>query len=136
MDEVKASWIATGVFAATAFAADAFRFMRVPALVVALVLFVIGVVTMGATLVIGAGRSRHFTVDVGGLFFLSGGSAPKAIQRQMMGSLALQTAVAFTTAGLRPYTSLAFGILVPTVGLGLAGLWGARHGTFPERAVT
>src|SRR5207248_757919 len=28
-----------------------------------------------------------------------------------------------------------FGILVPLWGLGLAGLWAARHGTFPRRKV-
>ena len=35
---------------------------------------------------------------------------------------------------IRPFTPLAFGILVPMLGLGLIALWGARHGTFPARA--
>jgi hypothetical protein len=30
---------------------------------------------------------------------------------------------------------VAFGILVPIFGLGLAGLWGARHGVFEARSV-
>jgi hypothetical protein len=43
--------------------------------------------------------------------------------------------VAFAAAALRPFTSLAFGILVPMWGLALAGVWGARHGTFGPRVV-
>jgi hypothetical protein len=31
---------------------------------------------------------------------------------------------------------LAFGILTPLYGLGIAGLWGARHGTFAPRRPT
>lgn len=130
--EVRASWGATAVFAITAFGADAASFMRIPAVVVALVLFVVGSVAMAATLVIAAGRSRHDNIDIGGLFFLTK-SAPKELRRHLMGSLAVQVVVAFTTAALRPYTSLAFGILAPVAGLGLAGLWAARHGSFPAR---
>jgi len=40
---------------------------------------------------------------------------------------------AFATAAARPNSSLAFGILAPLWGQGLAGLWGARHGAFPPR---
>ena len=131
-DEIRASWIATAVFAVTAFGADFVSFMRVPAAVVALGLFAAGTVAMGAALVLAAGRSREATIGIGGLFFLSD-VAPKAVQRHLMGSLAAQTVVGLATAALRPYTSSAFGVLVPIAGLGLAGLWGARHGEFPER---
>ena len=48
-------------------------------------------------------------------------------------SLVLQLAVVFTAAGLRPFTSVAFGILVPMFGLAVAGLWAAKYGTFPKR---
>jgi hypothetical protein len=41
--------------------------------------------------------------------------------------------IAFTAAGIRPYSSLAFSILAPMWGLGLSGLWGARYGTFGPR---
>jgi len=37
------------------------------------------------------------------------------------------------TASVRPFTGLAFGILVPTYGLGLVGLWAVRLGEFPPR---
>jgi hypothetical protein len=33
----------------------------------------------------------------------------------------------------RPFTTLAFGILTPMLGLGLNGLWGSRHGRFGPR---
>jgi hypothetical protein len=122
------------VFAVTAFAADAVDALQIPAIVVALALFVGGAVAMAMTLVIGAGRSRESEITIGGLFFLIN-SAPKNVRVQLLGSFAVQVVVAFTTAGLRPYTSLAFGVLAPTAGLGLAGLWGARHGTFPARNV-
>ena len=53
----------------------------------------------------------------------------------MLGGAAAQAVVAVATAAVRPYSPLAFGILVPLWGLGLAGLWAARHGTFPQRKV-
>lgn len=135
VDEVRANWIATGVFTVTAFAADFVPFMRVPAAVVALVLFAVGTVVMGAALLIAANRSRESAISIGGLFFLGDGVAPKDVQRQLMAALAVQTVVGLVTAALRPYTSSAFGVLVPILGLGVAGLWGARHGTFAERVV-
>jgi len=45
----------------------------------------------------------------------------------------VQTVVAITTASMRPFTAQAFGILVAMLGLGLGGLWAARHGVFGER---
>jgi hypothetical protein len=45
----------------------------------------------------------------------------------------VQIALAVLTASLRPFTPLAFGVLVPVYGLGLMGLWGARHGVFASR---
>ncbi|MGH9282335.1 MAG: hypothetical protein ACRD0S_05305, partial [Acidimicrobiales bacterium] len=41
--------------------------------------------------------------------------------------------VALVAAGVRPNSSLAFGVLAPLWGQGLAALWAARHGTFPPR---
>jgi hypothetical protein len=68
-----------------------------------------------------------------GLFLLTG-SAPPAVRRALLTCLGIQTVVAFATAAVRPFTPLAFGVLVPTLGLGACGLWAARHGTFPDRA--
>jgi hypothetical protein len=47
--------------------------------------------------------------------------------------LGIQIVVAVATAAARPFTPLAFGILVPLYGLGLAGVWGAAFGTFGPR---
>jgi hypothetical protein len=68
---------------------------------------------------------------VGGLFFLEG-CAPRRVQLVMMASVAVQTVVPLTVAIIRPFT--AFAVLAPVWALGLAGLWGARHGTFPPRS--
>jgi hypothetical protein len=51
----------------------------------------------------------------------------------LLGALAVETVVAFATAGARPFSALAFGILVPMFGLGLSGRWGARYGHFDPR---
>ena len=131
---VKASWYGTGLFTVTAAAAaiapDVFRW---PALVVALGLFAIGCVLFLWSYAVAVDRSRHDELSIAGLYFLTG-AAPPAVQWHLMGSLGVETVVALTTASVRPFTTLAFGILVPVYGLGLAGLWSARHGTFAPRA--
>ena len=65
---------------------------------------------------------------------------PKMVLERMPGTAAAMrratmasVAVALVTAGLRPFTSLAFGVLVPMFGLAQAGLWGARYGRFGSR---
>ena len=128
---VKASWAGTALFTVTAALAAVVHEVDVVALVVALGLFAGGTVAFVAGLVRAAGRSRREEVTLAGLFFLEG--APKAVRRLALGSLAVEVAVAFTTAGIRPNTSLAFGILAPVWGQGLAALWGARHNSFPPR---
>ncbi|MGI9622760.1 MAG: hypothetical protein ACR2PK_07985, partial [Acidimicrobiales bacterium] len=77
-------------------------------------------------------RSRTEEIAVASLYFLSG-SAPGSVRWHLLGSTAIQTAVAFAAAAARPFTGAAFGILVPMYGLAMAGLWAARHGTFPDR---
>lgn len=130
---IKASWVGTVVFAITAAVAtidpDS---LGVPAVVVALVLFGGGVIAMFWAFLIAVARSTEDAIGIGGLYF-GAGSAPKDVQRHLMASLAIQVAVAFTTASIRIFTSLAFGILVPVWGLGLAGMWCARHGEFAPR---
>jgi hypothetical protein len=124
------SWRGTAVFVVTAVAAaispDLFRW---PALTVAIALFAIGCVVFLWAFAIAVERSRIVAIGIGGLYFLAG-SAPKRVQAHLMGSLAVQVVVAIVTASVRVFTSLAFGILVPVFGLGMAGLWGARHGAF------
>jgi hypothetical protein len=130
---VVCSWVATGIFAAAATIAtllpdEAAR----AAAVVDLVLFGIGVVVFLWAYAIAVSRSRTDAMSIAGLYFLAG-SAPREIRVRLLTPLALQVVIAIVSASIRPYTAVAFGILVPILGLGLAGLWGARYGTFPPR---
>jgi hypothetical protein len=122
----------TAVFTVTGVAAAVAEPARPVAVAVSLALFVLGTAAMALALLRAAGRSRTDEVTVPGVFFLTE-SAPPAVRRHLLGALAVQVVVALATAAARPFTSLAFGILVPVYGLGLAGLWGARHGQFGPR---
>lgn len=132
MTEQRASWTATAVFALTAIGGDLARPLRGLGAFVAVVMFVGGAGLMFAALVIAAGRSRTKNVSIGGVFFLVE-SAPRDVQTQLLGSLAVQVVVGVATAAARPYTGAALGVLAPLAGLGFAGLWGARHGAFVDR---
>jgi hypothetical protein len=129
---VRASWYGTAVFAVTAVGADLASFLRPLALAVAAALFVVGCGVFLIAYGRGVARSRTERVSVPGLFFLSD-SAPSDVRRSLLGSLAVEIALALVTAAVRPYTSLAAGTLVPVYGLALCGLWSAKHGTFPRR---
>jgi hypothetical protein len=131
---VRCSWLATGVFtvAASVAAAVPDRAAR-PVAVLDCTLFVAGVIAFLVAFGRAVGRSRTEDVDILGVYFLGGGAAPREVRRPLLASFAVQAVVAVATASIRPYTAVAFGILVPMLGLGLAGLWGATHGRFPER---
>jgi hypothetical protein len=130
---VLASWAGTLALTITAVGDVLVPGFKVAAFVVAIAMFAIGTGVFVAALVIAAGRSRTDDIGMGGLFFLLD-SSPRRIQMHLMGSLAVEVAVALGTAAAKPYTSLAFGILAPVYGLGLAGLWAAKHGDFKPRA--
>ena len=133
---VRASWLGTGAFTVTAAAGAVVpSALAWVAFAVALALFVAGCAVFVWAYVVAVGRSRTDEIAVAGLYFLSG-SAPKPIRRQLLASLGVEIAVALATAASRPYSIAAAGILVPTYGLGMAGLWGARHGTFSPRQPT
>jgi len=141
---LRASWIGTGVYVASAaltLVAEA-TFGTVM-LVVSVVLFLLGLGAFFAAYARAISRSREDLIGIGGLYFLAG-IAPVRVQRNLLGSLAVQVVVATVTAsiGLAKMGSasdatnaLAYGILTPMYGLGLAGLWGARFGTFAPRPV-
>lgn len=130
---VQASWIGTGIFTVTAMigAVDPKVFGLV-AVVVALCLFFVGLGVFAWSFAIAVARSRSDEISIAGLYLLSG-SAPKRVQLQLLGSLAVEVVTAFATAGARVNSSLAFGVLVPLYGLAVAGLWSARYGSFPPR---
>jgi len=130
-------WIATSIFAATAVLAAALLGpCRYVAGVVAGVLFVAGIGLFVWSYALAVQRSRTHEMGVGGLYFLAGSTAPGPVKRQLNGALAAQLVVGLATAGWRPYTSLALGTLVPMFGIGVNGLWSARHGQFGPRIAT
>lgn len=71
--------------------------------------------------------ARGDDIAVASLFFLSG-SAPSDVKKHLLGATAVSIVIAALTAANDPYS-----VLVPMLPLGMAGLWGARHGTFPPR---
>lgn len=84
-------------------------------------------------------RSRTEEISVATLFFLTGGVAERRVMWWMNGCLAVQVVVGIAAAGVRgstdgrPGSTLAFGVLVGMLGLGLNGWWAAREGRFPGR---
>lgn len=131
---VRASWIGTAAFVVTAVAAVANRAAIIPAAAVALGLFAAGIGIFFWAYAIAVARSRTDAIGIGGLFFLAGTeTAPKPVRRALLAALGAQVVVALGTAAARPFTTLAFGVLVPLFGLALTGLWGARHGRFGPR---
>lgn len=127
------SRLGTAVFVVTSVAAVVNRdLFGLVAVAVDLILFLVGCVVFLWAFGVAVNRSRTDAIGIGGLYFLQG-SAPRAVQAALLVPFALQVAVALVTAGLRPFTSLAFGVLVPMFGLAQAGLWGARYGHFGSR---
>jgi hypothetical protein len=130
---VNAAWAGTAVSAAAQIAAtispDLFGAV---AAVLALALFAIGCAIFLWAYALAVARSRTDEIGIGGLYFLIG-TAPKVVAFRLRLALVIQVVVAIASAAIRPFTSVAFGILVPVFGLGLCGLWGARYGTFGRR---
>ncbi len=135
MAEVTASVAGTVVFVVAAVLGAAWPDeLAVVAVAVDLVLFFVGLVLFGLSFVLAASRSRHDEMSVAGLWFLAGDVAPTRVRRLLLGALGVQVVVGVATASVRPFSGLAFGVLVPTYGLALVGMWAARHGRFPRRA--
>ena len=84
-------------------------------------------------------RSRTDEISVAAMYFLIDGAAPASVARILNSTLAVQVIVAIATAISRSSTdgkagsTLAFGILVPMMGLGFNGLWASIYGTFSPR---
>jgi hypothetical protein len=123
----------TVLFTVTSVGAAVWTGLSPVAVAVDLVLFLAGCVVFAWALIRAAGRSRDELVSLGGLFFLAEGAAPRPVAVGLWAPVAVQTVVAVTTAAARPFSELAFGVLVPLFGMALLALWSARHGHFPPR---
>lgn len=131
---IRLSWAGTVAFTLTALAAVVAPSLAAEiAAGTALGLFAVGCVVFLWAFLLAVERSRTDAIGIGGLYFLAG-SAPVRVRNLMMASFGIEVVVAIASAAARPFTSLAFGVLVPMWGLGVAGLWGARHGTFEARS--
>src|SRR5262249_4184869 len=72
--------------------------------------------------------ARGDDIAVASWVFLMG-SAPADVRKHLLGASALSV-VLWATAWVNPFI-----VLVSLYPLGMAALWGARHGTFPARKV-
>ena len=126
---IGASWAGDVAFLVTAVPAVlGVTALEDAAIVVALVLFFASlVVWVWALLVAIARTAQGDDVAVTTLFLLEG-RVPGRARWLLYGALAVCLAITVATAAANP-----FGVLVPMYPLGLIGLWGARHGTFPPR---
>ena len=94
--------------------------------------FFLGLSCLLIALLVGLSRSKFEIVNVGSLFLLQG-SVSKPVQKIFLVSLFFQSLSVVLVAAIRPYSTLAFGVLAPTLIIGLLALWGAKHGKFPRR---
>ena len=124
-----AGWVANALFLVTAVpsAAGVDAFVG-PAIVVALALFLASLVAFAYAFVVAAARTADGDDVVVANLFLLQGSAPTPVRRQFLAVFLVCTVIACATVVWAP-----FGILVPMLPIGLAGVWAARHGTFPPR---
>ena len=127
---VWATAVFTVVSLAAAVAPDPLEYVSVP---LDLVLFAVGCGAFLWAYAVAIGRSRYEALTMGGVFFLGDGVAPTRVARTLRAALAVQVVVAVTVAAVRPFSALAFAVLVPMLGLGLMPLWAARHGRFAAK---
>lgn len=137
-----AVFTASSVWAAVVFDGVA----KAQGVAVDLLLFAVGVVAFLWGYFAAVQRSRVDQMSVAELYLLMGGAIPSGVRRIMNSLLVVQVIVALATAMSRLTTpgengetngsTLAFGVLVPMLGLGLNGLWAATHGEFPPRLLS
>lgn len=116
------------------------RSVQVVVAVVSLALFAVGTALSLWAYAVAVERSRRDEIGVANLYLLTGGTAPRGVKRTMTGALAMQAVVAVTGAalgmrglGAQQLNALAFGVLVPILGIGTNGAWAARYGAFGPR---
>ena len=101
--------------------------------VVSAILFFLGTGVLGLGFWNGIQRSKLETVRLTGLVAVDKSHVSVAARNKLWLAIIIQIAVSFTFASLRPFTQQAFGVLVPTLGLGFAALYGSRFAQFHPR---
>jgi len=101
--------------------------------IISAVLFAAGILLLSLGFWNGIQRSRLDDVTLTGLLAIDKTHVPAAARNKLWAAIVIQVAVAILFASLRPFTRQAFGLLVPTLGLGIATLWGSRFAAFHER---
>jgi hypothetical protein len=127
---IRFGWAANVLFGVTAIPAAVFGgdVLDAVAIGVALLLFFVACGVFLYAFGVGIARTaRGDNVAVANLFFLQG-SAPRPVKRQFLWMFLACLAIAVATIVAEP-----FGVLVPMLPPGLAGVWAARHGRFPPR---
>lgn len=128
---IVASWLGDVVFLATAAPAalgvDAFDEVAVGA---ALALFFLSLAIWAWAFAVAVARSAQGDNIVVANLFGTIGDAPRSVRFHLFGALVVCLVITAATAAANP-----FGVLVPMLPLGFVGLWAARHGTFPPRAM-
>lgn len=97
------------------------------------VLFAIGTLLLALGFWNGIQRSRIDEVTLTGLVAVDSSHVPSRARNMLWGAIVLQLVIGILFGSLRPFTQQAFGLLVPTLGLGFAALWGSRFAAFHER---
>ena len=102
-----------------------------------------GIVAFIWSYALAVGRSRTCEIAVSQLYTVAGDVAPPRVKRTLRWSLWAQIAVAFGAMILgfvrtepRDFNWAASAVVVPLFGLGLNGVWVARHGRFSPRILT
>jgi hypothetical protein len=116
--------VVTVISAATS--ADAVQVLN---LIVAAVLFLGGCVGFAIGFLRAVGRSRTETIDLAGLFYLTG-SASQEARRWFLGLWFAQIAIAVAAI---PLTDPPFAVMAPVWGIGVLTWWAGGHATFPPR---
>lgn len=97
------------------------------------VLFAIGTLLLALGFWNGIQRSRVDEVTLTGLVAVDSSHVPASARNKLWGAIVLQLVIGVLFGSLRPFTQQAFGLLVPTLGLGFATLWGSRFAAFHQR---
>lgn len=101
--------------------------------VVFVVVFLVAIVVFVSAFFTAANRSRTENVSVAGAFFLADGAVASLDRRVFTGAAVVQAVVGIVGSSLRPFSSVAFSVLVALAGLAMMALVGARFGAFRGR---